>query len=307
MPRSHVTLTVDPTETKDEVFARAIGGLRRAATFALGRSKYHAPVRAIFKRTRRGKATPKSWRYIRSENQYQRFMKSKAPERGMNIAGIQGAGTIRGGNAGGYIGGRERRVRHKGHQGLVGDRGLRTGIGGLNTRFSGHNNSLFPVFQKGGYRITGDFRSAAPLTEAIKQRKGKNQTLVEGKTRKLGRSRAELASGRVKMLSGRGRYEVTSRRGLHKGRIGGRLQDELRVTDPVKHGDVVWMYVESPTPYAVHQEFGTSRHRAQPFLRPALYESRNVLRTEVRKSLKQPMADSLRRTDDRLSSRKRGK
>lgn len=45
------------------------------------------------------------------------------------------------------------------------------------------------------------------------------------------------------------------------------------------------MYVESPTPYATYQEFGTSHNRPQPFLRPALYESRNILRFEVRKAV----------------------
>ena len=36
-------------------------------------------------------------------------------------------------------------------------------------------------------------------------------------------------------------------------------------------GEVKWV-VGSSIKYAVHQEFGTSRHKAQPFLRPAANE-----------------------------------
>jgi HK97 gp10 family phage protein len=59
--------------------------------------------------------------------------------------------------------------------------------------------------------------------------------------------------------------------------LGGRLRDEIfpgsvRQTSTGWSGDVV-----SPTYYAKYQEYGTSRHRAQPFMRPALYEMRKRL------------------------------
>jgi len=94
--------------------------------------------------------------------------------------------------------------------------------------------------------------------------------------------------------AGKNELKIAARAGrttaLYKGRIGGRLRGELRLTPPETRGKVTWVYVESPTPYAGFQEFGTSRHRSQPFLRPALYESRQVLRYEVRRAVDKSFA-----------------
>jgi HK97 gp10 family phage protein len=151
----------------------------------------------------------------------------------------------------------------------------------MRTGFGGHPNTLIPVFKSGRYKVAGDFRRFGPLSGAIGQRGTRKPEFVD----------AKKAEGyRAAQLTSAGRYEVkqarrSGRSALFQGRIGGRLRGELRIRGPERHAGSWWMYVESPTPYAPYQEFGTSHNRAHPFLRPALYESRNVLRFEVRKAI----------------------
>jgi len=56
--------------------------------------------------------------------------------------------------------------------------------------------------------------------------------------------------------------------------LGGRLRDEIFADDVTATGELVFGDVVSPTLYAKYQEYGTSKHRAQPYMRPALYEMR---------------------------------
>lgn len=59
--------------------------------------------------------------------------------------------------------------------------------------------------------------------------------------------------------------------------LGGRLRDEIHRT-PIKVTEKrIYGWVISPTSYAKYQEYGTSRHRAQPYMRPALYKARQSL------------------------------
>ena len=312
------TLTVeyDGEGITQEIVTRAIGGLRRTGQFTLGRAKYHAPVRAIFKRDRRGKEIPRGrnvqgyeksgWRYIRSDSQYRAAVASREKRKGVRLPAAALSARARAGNAGGAIVRSGREVTRATPQGGTAtftrgyQRILRSGIGGLSTRYSGHANTLFPVFRNGNVRTTGDFRREGPLNETIQQRGGRSK-LISGK-------RAEAVSGRNDMYSGRGRYELKSRRALYGGRIGGRLRGEIRLSEVTNVGGLYgtwWIYVESPTPYAPDQEFGTVRHRAQPFLRPALYESRKVLRQEVGKAVKVPSRDAIFRPDSRTTSSRR--
>lgn len=60
--------------------------------------------------------------------------------------------------------------------------------------------------------------------------------------------------------------------------LGGRLRSEIYSTPATRRGDVLSGEVVSPTFYAKYQEYGTSHHRAQPYMRPALYEMRSRLR-----------------------------
>lgn len=101
-----------------------------------------------------------------------------------------------------------------------------------------------------------------------------------------GRLRSAAASN---LLTGRGRYEVSSgraffRTGPNSGTVGGRLRGEI-YTEPASTGGVAVARVISPTPYAKYQEFGTRRHPAQPFLRPALAESQNAISARMREAL----------------------
>jgi HK97 gp10 family phage protein len=106
-----------------------------------------------------------------------------------------------------------------------------------------------------------------------------------------GQARPDTTISGNRFLTSAGRREVErARKGLgnsalFEGRIGGRLRGEIFIEGPVRDGNHIWFYVVSPTPYARYQEFGTRHHRAQPFLRPALYESRVVLRFEVRRAV----------------------
>lgn len=69
--------------------------------------------------------------------------------------------------------------------------------------------------------------------------------------------------------------------------LGGRLRSEIYRTEVKKTGSKIYGDVVSPTFYARYQEYGTSRHRAQPYMRPALYEMRprlpQLFKTEVSK------------------------
>lgn len=82
-------------------------------------------------------------------------------------------------------------------------------------------------------------------------------------------------------LSRRGQYEVKVQRAAHKNQIGGRLRDEITVTEVVVDGNHIHVDVISPTSYAVEQEMGNRHNPAHPYMRPALYESRDELRSIV--------------------------
>ena len=283
---------IDLKHIEQEVIARATIGLVRAGEHALGRAKQHAPVRELFgKRRRPQERVGRNWATMRSEKRYQAFLAQREKPKRMNIASADTmlAPKMRSEQAGGII-------RQSKSMGRIGS-------------FTGKRNSLYPVFSgrdsHGRYRITGDFRNAAGLTasmdrnrgvgqgglqEAIIQRPGKKAKAIRGNTRS-GASRVYRMSQLHEQLSARGRWEIrNAARGgpnsaLFNGRIGGRLRGEIRLTPIVWRQGTAWVYVESPTEYARHQEFGTTRHRAQPFLRPALYESRRVLVAEVRRQV----------------------
>jgi hypothetical protein len=314
---------VDDRRTRELVLQAAYGGLRRAAEFCLGRARYHAPVRAVFKRTRRGPEIPRGtnvkgyeksgWRYIRSESQYQAFIRSKERRigmaRGANEDTQMALEELRRVQMGGTMPRRGERLSEKMRSGAgVTGRGANRLGGTLGARFTGHNNTLFPVFRTAsGTKTTGDFRRWGGPQEVIRQRRGEQSRLI-GDRFKEG---SEVPKWEHR-LSSRGRREFADKSGpgglpraLYHGRIGGRLRGELHVSGPEIDNGTVWIYVGSPTEYSIHQEFGTTRHRAQPFLRPALYESRNILRTEVRKAITDFRSDAVYRGDRRPTYRKR--
>jgi HK97 gp10 family phage protein len=82
-------------------------------------------------------------------------------------------------------------------------------------------------------------------------------------------------------LSRRGSYEVKSQRAAHKNQIGGRLRDEITVTEVMVDGNHVHVDVISPTSYAKQQEMGNRHNPAHPYLRPALYEGKDEARSII--------------------------
>jgi HK97 gp10 family phage protein len=68
--------------------------------------------------------------------------------------------------------------------------------------------------------------------------------------------------------------------------LGGRLRGEIYHTNATNDGGLIYADVISPTEYAKYQEYGTSRHRAQPYMRPALYKMRNRLPQIVKSTIR---------------------
>jgi HK97 gp10 family phage protein len=278
---------------QEQIIERAATGALAAARFGLSRAQEHAPVRAIFTGRQRGPAysgrrpsqfgDPVNRKFagdlpIRAKTQMARFTASKQRNRRVNV--------------------------EHGRQSVLGDTGagaterqltLARGLSGLpEDSVRGHPNSLIPVRKKGKWRITGDFRKFdGGSVSGLANVSAVTQTRGIGGRRTISNVLSVNASS---LLTSAGRYEVARAKKagqdtpLYKGRVGGRLRGELRVSEQEKTGTEIWYYIESPTPYAKYQEFGTSRHRAQPFLRPALYESRGALRYEVRRAVDKSFA-----------------
>lgn len=302
---------IDEAKIKQELAVRAEVALRRAAEYTLGRAKHHAPVRAIFKRrqNKRGPAfTNKGG--ISTAAAYKKFVKSKERRRRRvdvqsGPPGTEGFGAMAMRKQSGGVSGRSGsspiqrvdRPRVRAGKDSPGSKGtlVPQTVGrearryGRSTSFSGLPNSLIPVLGMRGksgqyYNFTADLRRVGPTGPGLIQ----NRRNFEGsEVRKVGE--AQVAKIKKANLTSRGRYEIKRARrgsrnsGLFQGRVGGRLRGEIRITPVSWKGDTAWIYVESPTEYAGYQEFGTRRHGAQPFLRPALYESRKILRSSVRK------------------------
>lgn len=288
-------MAIDTARITAELAVRAEVGLRRAAEFALGRAQHHAPVRAIFDRRRspRGPAF-RNKGPIRSAQAYRKFLASKSRARRVDLAsaprgaeslvslglGQQTGGSTAPGRSSTLIAADSGRTSKKSGKFIPGRPLSRSSRRlGRATSFAGHANSLVPVFRQGKSRVTGDFRRIGRAGPSVTQQGSSRPSIVSaGRSEQIRRS----------FLTSRGRFEVGSKRASFQGRIGGRLRGELHLTPPRWRGRTLWIYVRSTVPYAGYQEFGTSRHRAQPFMRPALYESRTILRSEVAKAVKRP-------------------
>lgn len=117
----------------------------------------------------------------------------------------------------------------------------------------------------------------------------KTQRTAASKRHSIMSLRELSGSGTLKTgipLTVRGRYELKSgRANFTTGgttTLGGRLRGEIHV-EPARGGGSVWTArVVSPTRYAKYVEFGTRHSRAQPYLRPALAQVRESLRTRMK-------------------------
>jgi len=83
------------------------------------------------------------------------------------------------------------------------------------------------------------------------------------------RGAAEVKSGRADYMSKIGAVSRMT--------VGGRLRGEIFATRAVPKGKRAEAWVVSPTGYAKFMEFGTRHNAAHPYLRPALFESRETI------------------------------
>lgn len=267
------------------------------------RAKHYAPVRRVFVGMRRGQfqgavgvaAIPMGIRR-------QLGIRGGAPDRSQSVNDMTRADFDRLRSSG-------RAPRYRA------DRGIPSDVGGnkRNRRLlpSGNANTMIPVFanQPHSSRITGDFRRVTK-----DGRLAKVTTISDtgnfSSARSFGRTDASSR------LSVRGRYELKTGRAIYptylpelnrermkpraiggvnlsrpfgnvQNRLGGRLRAQIMWEAATLKGDLIQGWTVSPTEYARYQEFGTSRNRPHPFLRPALYEARTYLPRMLRAAFKE--------------------
>lgn len=151
-----------------------------------------------------------------------------------------------------------------------------------------HNNSEVPILSANGdrERYYGDFRlynqknrELVPVATVGQIRGGRPQySEVPTKTANqflTSRGQWEVASGRAAFTKG----DRTTLGGSLKGSI-----VAVKADPDVREGSVIYGHVRAGSKkvyYARFQEFGTRHNRPHPFLRPALYDSRSVLKRNV--------------------------
>lgn len=256
----------------------ALSGLNQTIEETEAAAKRHAPVRKIFNAQGQGR---------------------RGVPKGRNGIGF-GKGAA--GKAG-YD--RWRRARPKNRRINVPPNDVREASG---PRY-GSTNSFIPVMRytdlSGTVTLTGNFRrydktgrQLTPRVDAFEQvgRRGRVEHKVVNPNEFLNRQ------GRYEAVSGRAAYrEVkTSRLVVDRGTgkiirvpketadhmtLGGRLRGEIFGTPAEQRGPFFWGYVISPVDYSADQEFGNRHNRAHPFLRPALYESRTRLRSNIARAV----------------------
>lgn len=92
-----------------------------------------------------------------------------------------------------------------------------------------------------------------------------------------GITRPEIDTEAEKRLSARGRSEL--RRVPKGGSLGGALARSIELHQPVTAAKKITQYItagDKDAPYAKYVEFGTRRSRAQPFMRPAKAQGREL-------------------------------
>lgn len=271
----------DSDEFVEEITERAIRGLNSTLLLVQSRAKEKAPVRAIFRRSPRGK--PEYPRAILT-------FKTKEPSYAAVIKALR-KHPIETQHAHDMykrsVGERRRRIDVPPH--FI--RGASRGEEAFTepTQVKGHFNSEQPVLpeEKGGKSyITGNFRQV---------RNGKLEVVPFA--RRPGHGGKAYIAGAMSaegFLTNRGRAEVKSGRAKITGptgeeQIGGALKNSIEVEDVVAVSDGYAGYVTAGNAkvyYARFQEFGTAHNRAHPFMRPALYESRADFKRLVEAAIK---------------------
>lgn len=272
-----------------------------------GRAKKHAPVRDVFARTgnRRSEQVPRGVfrkgdqifgrkvRHHTAERQ-DRFLRQvkaqKAPNRQATIDDQRVRASSRGirpllGNKGSRSQGPYRRVSLDGG---------RASLRPVEVRSEGSASSRALQGQvKGGElnranRVIGKIQSARkaagqPALQPVDIRRELGRASISFRKKagletldKAQQAKAKILRGTALHVSASG--ELT---------LGGRLRDEIYSGEITQDGSVLYADVISPTDYGKYQEYGTSRHRAQPYMRPALYEMRTRFPLILKRALRQ--------------------
>lgn len=278
-----------------EIIETGVAVVNEAGLRMTLRAKHYAPVRRVFAGMRRGAwKGPSGVSTIPMGLRRQLGIRSDAPDVSRRVTEMSR-------NDFESMRNNARAPRYRADMGLQGDN--------RNTRRlpSGNANSMIPVFKQGNKRIQGDFRRVengrlvrvATISREVGGRSRRDRGTRAGTPRLLTRGRYELKTGRSvypSMLAELSRERQASRpiRGLSVGglgtmtqdRLGGRLRGEIRWEAATVQGSLIQGWVVSPTEYARFQEFGTSRNRPHPYLRPALYEAKSYFPRMVRSAIK---------------------
>jgi hypothetical protein len=253
---SGVRVTFDTNKLMAYFISRSMRAVDQATARCLRRAQKHAPVRKLFRGT------------------------THTTSHGFRVP-------------------KQRSIRFASDVGSQSGRQAPEAAGQAYTERVGHANSEIPVMrfrQPGGgsYALSGDLRrllaadkearpAMLPSIKVIARTRTGEQRTIDPMSEE-----GRKVRGMIK-LTARGNYEIHNDRARHAGRdgrvrIGGRLRDALVATDAVYTRGIVTASVVSPVkdpetgyPYGTAQEFGTVKHRAHPYLRPALHETRGDL------------------------------
>lgn len=276
------------------LIAKVTPSAKRSADYALSRAKHHAPVRKLFSGTTYRKGTTFTGRVeggrtatvetrvavnrrvVSGREQFVGHANSATPLFRKNIS--KGATA--------YASADFRRVDPS-----TGKLANVTGTG-IIKRQGGNTTSRRESFSGGAGQLTSRGRYEVRSGRGnFRPERNPADAFLEGNAPRL-----RLASTQVGPASARGSRRLADGKNFAPEsviRSGGRLRDGLRVEGPTNEGDVIWWYIVSDTKdpetgrlYPQDQEFGTRRHKAQPFLRPALHESRERFRSGMHKALK---------------------
>lgn len=319
MPNKGAELTINYDKIESDLLTNAEIGLSKSAEVLLQRAKKYAPVRDIFQRGRRpGKESVPRGIQKRKRYKYQhkvfgrklrhhqdstrdRFMaqvKAQMPKTHRIGHGVKGTKRIEGTSRGLYPFLRMRDREGNPLPGRVEGDFRRARIDGGNVSLEGAtvknprtgkdltvDSERFLSYQ-GRQELKHIRKLAAQAQEAHKAGKLEHdfESLVQ-RSSLTRRKRLGIGDELTKA------EKLIRRRGLHADasgevRVGGRLRDEIYATEVFRKGSKLYVDVVSPTEYAKYQEYGSSHNRAQPYMRPALYDMRGRFRTIVSRSMR---------------------
>lgn len=310
MPRNLAALNAAPGVNIDvaglalELEKRAVDALNTTLIFTHARAQKYAPVRAIFGRTRRGKAYKAIAGIAHKSDKPTTAEVMRAYRRRSTATWHPKAFAT-------SLGPRPRRIdvpeptysrytaRELDRAGIPYNMSAKDFTEQRRVELSqlgrgptyGSNNSLVPVNRSKGETVAGDMRQwragkLLPVATVVQIRGGKPARVDQTGDNFL------TKRGSYEVATGRAAWRKADARVGEPLRIGGALRNSIVLvkasSDSIEGGKVMG-YVRAGgdgVDYAGYQEFGTRHNRAQPFLRPALYESRTEFKRNVSNALK---------------------